>query len=128
MEIVISALAVLMLLSVVLFSGRIKRKHDRCEDLMEKSFQFLETFCCLREEQEVLGSAYLNFRRVNDNKVSFEAEMLLFFAESRVVLREDFGFYTPEEMTKLRGILCERVTATHPGIEISAGACRVCFR
>lgn len=128
MRIVISALAVLILPGVLLFSSRRKRKCDRCEKLTKKCFQFLETFCCLRKEQEVLGSAYLNFRRVNGDKVSLGAEILLFFPGSRVILREDFGTCTPEEATALREALCERVAAAYPWIEIDAGACRICFR
>lgn len=127
MKIVIPIVAALLLAGVLLILRKREQRNIDPMDLADRSFRFLEMFCQLREEREVLGSAYLEFRREGE-RFSLLAEMILFFSGSMVTRREMLGHCMPEEMESLKEDICLRVTAVYPAVEIDAGACRICFR
>lgn len=123
---VISLLLAMAALPLLIIRKR--RTEAIAPETEDRAIAFLEHFCRLRAEQELVGSAYLTFHRNNGALLYLNGEMNLFFSGSIVTIRETFGPCRPEDIPAVTERIRCRLLSTCPDAEIDAGAHILCIR
>lgn len=119
----------LLLSGVLLYLGIRKRTRTTADpETEDRAVEFLENFCRLRTEQDVLGSAYLTFTRDPGATLSLQGEMILFFSGSTVTIRDTLGWCRPEDAPALTECIRQRVLSAFPSAEFDLGAQALCVR
>lgn len=124
-------LLILLPLTMAALTLLVIRKHQTtaiAPETEEQAIAFLEHFCRLRAEQELVGSAYLTFRRGKGAALYLTGEMNLFFSGSTVTIRETFGPCRPEDIPSITERICHQLLSTCPDAEIDAGPQVLCVR